>query len=162
MLWNWTTIDACFISSDWHVRSHGAFAGTCIGVVLMGVTLEALRRGAREYDQWIVRDFRSRLASATATARDDQTAMTRRTAVFRPRVTQQLIRAVLHAATFGVAYMLMLMAMYYNGYIILCIFLGAGVGKFLCDWMAVSVVVGDSAEDKLGGRTIDEPTVCCG
>lgn len=153
MLWNWNTIDACFISSDWHIRSNGAFAGTCIGVVLMGITLEALRRGAREYDAWIVRAFRAKLANGDTVPN---------TAIFRPSLTQQAVRAVLHALTFGVAYMLMLIAMYYNGYVILCIFLGAGVGKFLCDWMAVKVVVGPVGEAKLDGRTIDEPTVCCG
>jgi hypothetical protein len=35
----------------------------------------------------------------------------------------------------------MLLAMYYNVYIIICIFIGAGLGKFVCDWMTKTVVV---------------------
>ena len=177
MLWNWNTIDACFISSDWHVRSKGAFAGTCIGVVLISITLESLRRGAREYDDYLLRNFQARVtsnsvsrpASDPAACSASEDGVVERTATFRPGPVQQLIRAVLHAATFGVAYILMLLAMYYNGYVIICIFVGAGVGKFLCDWTSKTIVIGRGSrvggvglQDKMGGRTIDEPTVCCG
>ena len=76
------------------------------------------------------------------------------------------MRAVIHAATFGVAYIVMLLAMYYNGYIIICILIGALLGKFLCDWMAKTVVIGgpEAALGKGGNAPtgIEEPTVCCG
>ena len=174
MLWNWTTIDACFISSDWHIRSHGAFAASCVGVVLMVVALEALRRAAREYDEWIARDVGARMSSSSSSSGGDgedvevaAAAVTR--LKFRPGVGQQAVRAGLHAATFGLAYLLMLMAMYYNGYIIICIFMGAGVGLFLFVGSARPGVVGGGCGGaaapvggKWGGRTIDEPTVCCG
>ena len=55
MLWNWYTVDACFISSTWHVRSRGAFAGSCIGVVLLVMSLEFLRRAQREFDRYLAR-----------------------------------------------------------------------------------------------------------
>ena len=44
MLWNWYTVDSCFIASSWHVTSRGAFAGSCIGVVLLVLLLELLQR----------------------------------------------------------------------------------------------------------------------
>jgi len=84
---------------------------------------------------------------------------------------QQLLRTILHVAVFGVAYLLMLLAMYYNGYIIFSILLGTGVGKFCCDWMVVRVVrsegqagrVGGDEGEKLGQAAEREecPTVCC-
>ena len=43
------------------------------------------------------------------------------TVTLRASPLQQLVRAVIHTATFSVAY------------IIICIFIGAGLGKFLCD-----------------------------
>ena len=52
----------------------------------------------------------------------------------RPTVLQQLVRAVLHMLQFGLAYFIMLLAMYYNGYIIICIILGALIGFFVFSW----------------------------
>jgi copper transporter 1 len=191
MLWNWYTIDACFLSSSWQITSHGAFAATCIGVMLMVVVLEALRRLGKEYDLHIQRQFAARVAvianaagspssasaSASASAgavrcsaaRDGCEAPTsgESTVVsFRASPLQQFVRAVIHAATFGLAYIIMLLAMYYNGYIIICILIGALLGKFLCDWMTCTVVIGPPGAHAKGGNSpapgIDEPTVCCG
>lgn len=55
MLWNWYTIDACFLTSSWHIRSSGAFAGSCIGVILLVIALEFLRRFGKEYDRSLLR-----------------------------------------------------------------------------------------------------------
>ena len=51
MLWNWYTIDACFLSTSWHVQSAGAFAGSCLGVIFLVIALEFLRRVQRETDR---------------------------------------------------------------------------------------------------------------
>src|ERR1700679_2420036 len=55
MLWNWYTIDACFLSSSWHITSHGMLAGSCIGVICLVLLLEFLRRSVKEYDRFLVR-----------------------------------------------------------------------------------------------------------
>ncbi|KAK4234518.1 copper transport protein CTR3 [Achaetomium macrosporum] len=189
MLWNWYTIDACFLSPSWQITSHGAFAATCIGVMLMVVLLEALRRLGKEYDEHIQRQFAARVgvianagspssasassAGAHCSARDGGEgasggggAREATLVTFRASPVQQLVRAVIHAATFGLAYIVMLLAMYYNGYIIICILIGALLGKFLCDWMTCRVVIGQMGLDAKGGNSaaagIEEPTVCCG
>jgi len=113
------------------------FAASVIGVFLLAVALEALRRLAKEYDTYAIRQLRA----APIKGRRRATPI------------QQAIRAVLHAAVFGVAYILMLLAMYFNGYIIIAIFVGVGVGKYLCDWLVLSEAEG---EDEYN------PTVCCG
>ncbi|KAL2199487.1 putative high affinity copper protein [Corynascus similis CBS 632.67] len=156
MLWNWYTVDACFLTSSWQITSRGAFAATCLGVVFMVVVLEALRRLAREYDEHIQRDFAARVALITSSlstpprpsspssgGNDESTGATQQPTVvtFRASPLQQLVRALLHTATFGLAYIVMLLAMYYNGYIIICILIGALLGKFLCDWMTRTVVL---------------------
>jgi copper transporter 1 len=201
MLWNWFTIDACFLSSSWHITSHGAFAATCIGVVLMVVLLEVLRRVGKEYDEHIQREFAARVAllanagagpaagansaagygSATVTAAcpargsagvgvgrpEEGSPLLPQTVTFRASPLQQFVRAVIHTATFGLAYLIMLLAMYYNGYIIISILIGALLGKFLCDWMTRTVVIGalgDGVVKSGNGAAagIEEPTVCCG
>lgn len=54
--------------------------------------------------------------------------------IIRPTLIEQLIRALLHMLQFAVAYFIMLLAMYFNGYIIICIFIGAFLGAFIFSW----------------------------
>ena len=155
MLWNWYTIDACFLSSSWHITSRGMFAGSCIGVILLVLALEFLRRSGKEYDRYLLRQYKQRAVSrgssegspgstdtpsqpnglksglpATAGARCERV---------RPSILQQAIRALLHMLQFAVAYFIMLLAMYYNGYIIICIFIGAFTGFFILEWEAITI-----------------------
>lgn len=144
MLWNWNTIDSCFLASSWHITSAGMFAGSCIGVILLVIALEFLRRVGKEYDQFLVRGHQKKLqgvvsvcpprdvgpeggsdgAKATSTCEgpnhDSIKAVSTAqnmsaSARFRPNVFQQAIRALLHMVQFAVAYFIMLLAMYYNG-----------------------------------------------
>ncbi|KAM5355327.1 hypothetical protein ACJ41O_001973 [Fusarium nematophilum] len=164
MLWNWNTVDSCFISSSWHVTSKGMFAGSCIGVILLVMSLELLRRSVKEWDRYLLRQHAAAAAAAAAGAsngsdsgKPDNTAAAACAVPlppFRPNLWQQAIRALLHMMQFAVAYFIMLLAMYYNGYIIICIFIGAYLGAFIFQWETLSA----------GGNTsaTREATVCCG
>lgn len=147
MLWNWNTIDSCFLSSTWHITSTGMFAGSCIGVILLTMSLEFLRRAVKEYDRYLVRkhaDMTPPVASPNHGEGDSvkgpSTSSTAplqcapRPQGFRPSIFEQAIRALLHMVQFAVAYFIMLLAMYYNGYIIICIFIGAYIGSFIFQW----------------------------
>ncbi|KAI2469529.1 Ctr copper transporter family-domain-containing protein [Annulohypoxylon bovei var. microspora] len=167
MLWNWDTVDACFLSSSWHIKSKGMFAGSCIGVILLAMTLESLRRSVKEYDRYLVRKNANNGPVAetradspkidpptTATVGPSSSNTCTVATSYRPKVYEQAIRALLHTAQFVVAYILMLLAMYYNGYLIICIFIGAYIGSFIFQY------------EKLGGgeqtSAAGEATVCCG
>lgn len=145
-----------FISESWHITSNGMFAGSCIGVFLLVLVLEALRRASREYDAHIVRCHQKNAASmsppmtAASRLQDDPNDPTKSSSTqsttpllqpqtFTPNILQQLIRALLHMAQFAVAYIVMLLAMYYNGYFIICIFLGAFVGAFVFSWHSMAL-----------------------
>ncbi|ODA84123.1 hypothetical protein RJ55_02641 [Drechmeria coniospora] len=132
MLWNWHTVDACFLSSSWHIRNEAMFAATCIGVVVLVVVVEFSRRLGKEYDRFLTRQFQ-REASRRRGDLDVGDGLGLDVGTFRASVLQQLLRSLLHAVTFAGAYMVMLLAMYFNGYVIISIFVGAGLGKFLCD-----------------------------
>lgn len=143
-------------------------AATCIGVILMVVLLEFLRRLGKEYDGLIQRQFQRHISarvkstkSLSGSCNADLPAADPRTVTFRASPLQQIIRSVIHAATFGLAYLIMLLAMYFNGYIIISIFIGAGLGKFFCDWMVVKVII-DGDQDGKDPAGIEETTVCCG
>lgn len=181
MLWNWNTIDACFISRSWHITSKAMFAGSCIGVVLLVIALEALRRAGKEYDRYLIAQYKKKSLSSPitssvvpnnnsdASSNQDlfkQTSPIARAAltcaaagepqVFRPSVAQQAIRALLQMLQFAVAYFVMLLAMYYNGYIIICIFLGEYIGYFIFGWE--TFIVQHGGRDRMQQNA----TVCCG
>ncbi|KAJ5933454.1 hypothetical protein N7454_005783 [Penicillium verhagenii] len=209
MLWNWYTIDACFLSKTWHIRSKGAFAGSCIGTILLVMVLEALRRAGREYEACILRRARLRhlylsgLPSdvpAPRTFKGNFGSIIKDTSIpqnkinghpdhsdndlitpltgnslhpknlgeihnngairtgaetnnsetsnnvrlsnfgpYRPSPVEQFVRALFHMMQFAVAYFIMLLAMYYNGYIIICIFIGAFLGSFIFSWDPISL-----------------------
>ncbi|KAG8796390.1 hypothetical protein FRC12_024566 [Ceratobasidium sp. 428] len=109
MLWNWSTIDACFISEQWHVRSEVAFAFSIIGIFLLAALVEGKRRMARNYDRMLSAKF--------AAAREDLSGP------LKPVFKEQFTRGIFYGIQFGTAYMLMLIAMSYNGFAIFAIFL---------------------------------------
>lgn len=132
MLWNWNTVDSCFISSSWHVTSRGMFAGSCIGVLLLVMLLELLRRMVKEYDALLVRKHSTNNNNgggsyvAAAAGRTHQAALESGESKehglnvqpagavpsgrFRPTVLEQAVRALLHMCQFAVAYFVMLYA----------------------------------------------------
>ncbi|KAL1622673.1 copper transporter complex subunit Ctr4 [Neofusicoccum ribis] len=145
MLWNWYTVDSCFIARSWHVRSAGAFAGSCIGVILLVISLELLRRAQRELDRHFRRT--NRAASAPAVAAEAGSSASSAKAMHPAaaglaaaagvaplRWWQHLLRSLLFMVQFAVGYFVMLLAMYYNGYIIICIFIGAFLGAAMFQW----------------------------
>lgn len=121
------------------------FAGSCIGVIFLVVSLEFLRRAQREYDAY-VRAYCDRKTAAAGqrspdsspeasfsaahlTSADAKAPATSNRAIPHSGLGQlkrsavpshmllifQLVRALIHAVQFGVAYFIMLLAMYYNG-----------------------------------------------
>ncbi|KAK6442552.1 hypothetical protein LTR95_001213 [Oleoguttula sp. CCFEE 5521] len=165
MTWNWYTIDACFIADTWRITSSSMFAGSCIGVILLVIVLEGLRRVSREYDALLVRKRRTSFAAAQVTRNgsdsgsdEEKSGAIAQTAApvagsksFKPTLGEQLMRATLHMLQFAVAYFVMLLAMYFNGYIIICILIGAFIGAFAFSWQSMAM----SGEDR-------EITFCCG
>ncbi|KAI9717392.1 MAG: hypothetical protein M1812_004744 [Candelaria pacifica] len=161
MLWNWYTIDSCFLARSWHVRSAGGFAGSCIGVILLVIALEFLRRTQREFDGYLrqlhlprgsVIEALSGSSSTSDAEHGRQESMPKgnskigtravmgtsgSAAFFGPpqlRLWQQMVRSGLYMLQFAVGYFIMLLAMYYNGYIIICIFIGAFLGALIFQW----------------------------
>ena len=168
MLWNWYTLDACFLTSSWHITSHGMFAGSCIAIIALVCTLEFLHRMGRRYDRYLLREHQmhqqaapvssSSKSSRNENAKSSVSLMTKpelgnssKPMTFRPNALQQMVRTLLHVLQFALAYVIMLLAMYYNGYVIICIFIGAFVGFFLFEWERITLE-----------GTRDDAVVCCG
>jgi solute carrier family 31 (copper transporter), member 1 len=114
-------------------------------VICLVIVLEALRRASREYDAYIGRAWLAAHPPLAAPMNDSDSdnkngATVQTSAVpimtkgFTPNLFQQTVRAFLHMLQFAVAYFVMLLAMYFNGYIIICIFIGAFLGAFIFSW----------------------------
>jgi hypothetical protein len=125
-------------------RHAGAFAGTVIGVFLITALVEGVRRASREFDRRLVAEARSRAArsevAGLTSSLDSKSGGVPCVACFCPcracesaanipfhystirvvpTLPQQLIRASFFGIQFTVAYILMLLAMSYNSYIIM-------------------------------------------
>jgi copper transporter 1 len=118
MLWNWNTIDSCFLASSWKITSTSVFAGSCIGVVLLVISLEMLRRAVKEFDRYLInKHIKSQVTSVTPSggspkkvSEDGSPPPTCVTVAggYRPTILEQAIRALLHMLQFAVAYFVML------------------------------------------------------
>jgi len=173
MQWNWNIVDSCFLSRSWHITNKAMFAASCVGAALLVVCLEFLRRVGHEYDAHLLRQFQRQLraqqaavaAAMPATCCDGPAStLGAQYATFRASALQQWVRAMIHGVTLGLAYLIMLLIMYYNGYIFISVILGAVVGKFLCDWMVVRIPYGGAWGDKDERQTpvgASGPTGCC-
>jgi len=85
------------------------------------------------------RAISARLLRTDAAEQQQQVRSVPREIHHRPFPVEQIIRALLHTLQFGVAYIVMLLAMYYNGYLIICIFIGAFLGSLIFSWEEVSL-----------------------
>jgi copper transporter 1 len=149
MYWNWYTVESCFLHESWYITTRSKFTATCFGVIFLVIALEFVRRLQREYDkliytQWLQREFRganvnhestydrncSLLQKAILTNIPFLThnpAITKK-ARFTPSIFQQLLRSVFYSIQLGGSYIVMLLAMYFNGYIYFSILIGAFLG----------------------------------
>lgn len=121
------------------------FAGSCIGVICLVICLEFLRRAQREYEALIKRQDRKLAAAARSRVDQSPNSSNRETyddnrpsnfksplinteaapqrqqqqPIVRPATItlfiRQVIRSLIHMLQFGLAYFIMLLAMYYNG-----------------------------------------------
>lgn len=96
MLWNWTTIDSCFLAKSWHVTSKGMFAGSVLGVFFLCMAIEAWRRLAREFDR--------RIAAQNAIRRDKEKFPGGGGGI-RARYVHHVVRSVLYGVQFGAAFL---------------------------------------------------------
>lgn len=98
MLWNWTTLDACFLAKSWHVTSKGMFAGSVLGVFFLCMAIEAWRRLAREFDR--------RIAAAAAVRREKKGLKgLGSSGGIRANYIHHVVRSLLYGVQFAAAFL---------------------------------------------------------
>ncbi|KAI1072488.1 hypothetical protein LB507_002909 [Fusarium sp. FIESC RH6] len=112
MLFTWDTTNLCIVFRQWHVRSTTSLLFSLVAVILLAMGYEALRSLSRRYEQAL--DNRVRAAPRQSQEQADQRA--------------HLIKAILYALQNFYAFMLMLVFMTYNGWVMISVSLGAFLG----------------------------------
>ncbi|KAF3769279.1 hypothetical protein M406DRAFT_52399 [Cryphonectria parasitica EP155] len=112
MHFTWDTTNLCIVFESWHIRSTVGLIFSLLAVVLIGMGYEALRAGTRRYE--IAMNKRMESVPRQNKAQVNQ----------RVRV----VKAVLYALQTFYAFMLMLVFMTYNGWVMVAVTLGAFFG----------------------------------
>ncbi|KAL2282993.1 hypothetical protein FJTKL_10320 [Diaporthe vaccinii] len=112
MLFTWDTNNLCIVFKQWHIRTTPGLLFSLIAVILIGMGYEALRAGTRRYEVIMARRLDS-------TPRQNKAQASQRT---------HLVKAVLYAVQTFYAFMLMLIFMTYNGWVMVAVTLGAFFG----------------------------------
>ncbi|KAG7194833.1 Copper Transporter integral membrane protein that functions in high affinity copper transport [Scheffersomyces spartinae] len=188
MLWNWNTVDSCFIAKSWKVSSKGSFAGSCIGVFFLCIAAQWLHRFCREYDIAIGNKYVARTSlmngvseegsnssydekklvnagSSPTLAKDPlvytlshKWLFTWLTDATFANAYEHLVRTLLFTVEWGLSYFIMLLFMYYNGYIIICCILGTMVGRLLFTYNEPLVYCGQNVA---AADSHDADRKCC-
>lgn len=103
MTFNWDWRNSCVVYEWWHVKTVPGFLGTLVALVLLSMLYEFCR-------SWCARWHQVNNSSNRAGA---------------------IKSSILYAFLVGYSFMLMLVFMTYNGYYMLAVVIGAGVGHFL-------------------------------
>lgn len=195
MLWNWYTIDTCFLANSWKCDTKAKFAGSCVGCFALVVAAQWLNRISRQFDIELVKRHKLKYLayhyttnSSIFSSSDDITSelsqqgleqignesMWRTTLIalsntishtwyfnflkrevnrpgaslektllcctsapayeVYPSVLDHICRVSIFVLQWGLSYIIMLLFMYYNGYIIFSCLIGAAVGRFLFNY----------------------------
>lgn len=177
MLWNWYTIDSCFLARSWHVTSRGMFAGTCIGVFFWVMAYCWYHRFVVEFDKSVA-DYKQAkyeqtvgadAAAADACCCDAEKGSSQETPidvvkpganffgplaealshkwmvpvkdanVVYPSPAEHIVRSSFYLAEWTCSYLIMLMWMYYNGYIIITMILAYFFGQLAFNYAPLAV-----------------------
>lgn len=204
MLWNWYTINSCFLARSWHVTSRGMFAGTCIGVFFWVMAYCWFHRFIVEYDNAIleykIKKYHMECRSccgdneegngccgntpnneisdakdSSSSSSDDDTKKTEHKELSNiqtkspgsdfwtplkntfshkwylawikkekntiyPNPIEHVARSGLYLMEWTVSYLIMLLWMYYNGYLIITMILGYFFGQLFFNYTPLTVI----------------------
>jgi len=115
MLFTWNTENLCIIFRWWHVSNTFTLILSLLAVVALTAGYEAIRSGSRQYE---------------ALVEEKYTGVTRRNKV-EVNKKAHIIKALLYATQTFYAFMLMLLFMTYNGWVMLAVAVGAFLGYLL-------------------------------
>ncbi|CAK7232510.1 copper transpport protein [Sporothrix bragantina] len=137
MLFTWDTRNLCIVFRWWHIRSTPGLFLSLLAVVALGAGYEALREGIRRYEVQLAKRAdavpQDRENGGDRDDNDTETTPFLRTGQAQAEVNKRahLIKAALYGVQNFYAFMIMLVFMTYNGWVMLSVSFGAFVGYLL-------------------------------
>ncbi|KAI5923356.1 CTR2 short splice variant [Camillea tinctor] len=131
MLFTWDTTNLCIIFRFWHIRGPASLVFSLLAIVAIVAGYEALREGTRRYETWI---SQSPDAAPNEQVTEDTPflrAGRREAATATISQRARIVKAALYAVQNFYAFMIMLLFMTYNGFVMIAVAVGAGVGYYL-------------------------------
>ncbi|OAA74036.1 Ctr copper transporter family protein [Cordyceps fumosorosea ARSEF 2679] len=129
MLFTWDTTNLCIVFKQWHIRSTPGLIASLIAVVLIAMGYEGLRATCRVYERKPSLPPRKDAHEETVT----ETTPFLRPGQNRDHLTRHshLIKSLLYGFQNFYAFMLMLVFMTYNGWVMVAVSLGAFLGYYV-------------------------------
>ncbi|KAH8657618.1 ctr copper transporter family protein [Tricladium varicosporioides] len=129
MLFTWNTENLCIIFRWWHVYSTTGLIFSLLAVVAITALYEALRNVSRRYEAYAERSIVETPLDESVTERTPFLSLGAKQGEISQRA--HVIKALLYAFQNFYAFMLMLLFMTYNGWVMLAVAVGAFIGYLL-------------------------------
>ncbi|RDA87339.1 hypothetical protein CP532_2614 [Ophiocordyceps camponoti-leonardi (nom. inval.)] len=115
MLFTWDTTNLCIVFRQWHIRSTASLIFSLLAVILLAMLYEALRALSRRFEA----------------SQERRIAAMPRQNHYQASQRAQVIKSLFYALQNFYAFMLMLIFMTYNGWVMIAVSLGAFFGYLL-------------------------------
>ncbi|KAI0120318.1 Ctr copper transporter family protein [Hypoxylon sp. NC0597] len=129
MLFTWDTTNLCIVFRQWHIRGTTSLVFSLLAIIALSAGYEALREGIRRYESWVA-------AKQETAPSEPNTESTTLLGVGRSSQADaigrraHIAKAVLYGVQNFYAFMIMLVFMTYNGFVMISVALGAGLGYY--------------------------------
>ncbi|ROT36883.1 CTR2 long splice variant [Sodiomyces alkalinus F11] len=132
MLFTWDTNNLCIVFRQWHIRSTSSLLFSLLLVVALTAGYEALRAASRRYETKVNKKVESLPTDHRGDAPTESTPFlwTGQQQIEATK-TAHIIKAALYALQNFYAFMIMLIFMTYNGWVMIAVAVGAFVGYVL-------------------------------
>ncbi|KAI8624697.1 Ctr copper transporter family-domain-containing protein [Xylariaceae sp. FL1651] len=154
MLFTWDTTNLCIVFRQWHIKGPTSLVFSLLAIVAICAGYEALREVTRKYEVWLTRKdvtYSSRPRNSQHEPHfqdDDQNQEREQVAETTPFLDTEriggvggspeaaigqrarIVKAVLYAVQNFYAFMIMLLFMTYNGFVMIAVAVGAGLGYY--------------------------------
>ncbi|CAO3676568.1 unnamed protein product [Umbelopsis ramanniana] len=133
MLFNWDVENVCIVFEWWRIKSPFGLLLSCFIIAGIAAGYEFLRHASREYDDELIAANKKKDASRRLEdehAENDGLLGTSTSALTRISQQQKATRSIIYAVLVGISFWLMLVFMTYNGFLMISVVIGAGLGHY--------------------------------
>ncbi|RYP54804.1 hypothetical protein DL769_010288 [Monosporascus sp. CRB-8-3] len=130
MLFTWDTTNLCIVFRQWHVRGPASLVVSLMAIVAICAGYEALREATRRYEAWTGKQEEA-AGPIRLVGRMNEPPKLRRSNQGEVSKRRRLIKSVLYGVQNFYAFMIMLLFMTYNGWVMIAVAVGAGIGYYV-------------------------------